>query len=69
MIKQRKEITKKMFNNIAKQYDFLNHFLSFGIDFYWRKKAIKSIKNNPQRILDVATGSGDFAISASSIAY
>ena len=43
MIKQRKEITKKMFNNIAKQYDFLNHFLSFGIDFYWRKKAIKSI--------------------------
>ena len=67
MIKQKKENTKKMFNSIAKQYDFLNHFLSFGIDFYWRKKAVKSIKNNPKIILDVATGTGDFAISASSI--
>ena len=56
-----------MFDNIAKNYDFLNHSLSFGMDFYWRKRAIKQLTNNPKEILDVATGTADFAISASKI--
>ncbi len=52
-----------MFNNIAGKYDFLNHALSFNIDKIWRNKAIKIIKlYNPQTVLDVATGTGDFAI-------
>lgn len=52
-----------MFNNIAGKYDFLNHALSLNIDKIWRNKAIKVIKPcNPQTILDVATGTGDFAI-------
>ena len=53
----------KMFNNIADNYDFLNHCLSFGMDFFWRKKAVKKL-NNPSTILDIATGTADFAISA-----
>ncbi len=54
-----------MFNNIAKTYDFLNHFLSLGIDILWRKKAIAYlVKDQPQYILDVATGTGDFAFEA-----
>lgn len=53
-----------MFDNIAANYDFLNHSLSFGMDYYWRRKAIKQLTNNPKRILDVATGTADFAISA-----
>ena len=53
-----------MFNKIAKSYDFLNHTLSFGMDFYWRKKAISKLTNNPKKILDVATGTADFAIAA-----
>lgn len=54
----------EMFDNIAPKYDFLNHFLSFGIDKLWRKRAIKLIKRfNPKHILDVATGTGDFAIA------
>jgi demethylmenaquinone methyltransferase/2-methoxy-6-polyprenyl-1,4-benzoquinol methylase len=52
-----------MFDNIAPHYDFLNHFLSFGIDKLWRRKAIRLIKPfAPSTILDVATGTGDFAI-------
>ena len=54
----------KMFDNIAKSYDLLNHTLSFGMDFYWRKKAISKLINNPKKILDVATGTADFAIAA-----
>ncbi len=54
-----------MFNNISKNYDFLNHFLSFGIDHIWRRKVIQLIKRyNPSQILDIATGTGDLAISA-----
>ncbi len=54
-----------MFNNIAGRYDFLNHFLSLGIDKGWRKKAIAEIaKVHPKNILDVATGTGDLAIAA-----
>lgn len=53
----------KMFDNIAHSYDLLNHSLSFGIDKIWRRAAIKSLKPyKPQDILDVATGTGDFAI-------
>ena len=47
-------------------HDFLNHFLSFGIDIIWRKKAIKEIaKIKPKIILDIATGTGDLAIEVS----
>ncbi|HLR50550.1 MAG TPA: bifunctional demethylmenaquinone methyltransferase/2-methoxy-6-polyprenyl-1,4-benzoquinol methylase UbiE [Candidatus Sphingobacterium stercoripullorum] len=54
-----------MFDNISPTYDFLNHFLSFGIDIIWRKKAIASLKElQPQLMLDVATGTGDFAFEA-----
>jgi demethylmenaquinone methyltransferase/2-methoxy-6-polyprenyl-1,4-benzoquinol methylase len=63
--KSKKEEVADMFNNISKKYDFLNHFLSMGIDKLWRKKAIKILsKNNPKIILDIATGTGDFAIEA-----
>ena len=55
----------KMFDNISKRYDFLNHFLSLGIDIRWRKKAIKLLTPlHPKMILDVATGTGDFAVEA-----
>ena len=54
-----------MFNNISQRYDFLNHLLSLGIDKGWRKKAINYLRpHNPKYILDVATGTGDFAIQA-----
>lgn len=54
-----------MFDNISGNYDFLNHFLSLGIDISWRRKAIKAIASiAPKQILDVATGTGDFAIAA-----
>ena len=61
---KKKQITK-MFDNIAGSYDFLNHTLSFGMDNVWRKIAIKKLNNKPATILDIATGTGDFAISAS----
>ncbi|MCC7431168.1 bifunctional demethylmenaquinone methyltransferase/2-methoxy-6-polyprenyl-1,4-benzoquinol methylase UbiE [bacterium] len=53
-----------MFNSIAHSYDFLNHFLSVGIDFYWRKIAVKQLKNLNlnSKVLDLATGTGDLAI-------
>jgi demethylmenaquinone methyltransferase/2-methoxy-6-polyprenyl-1,4-benzoquinol methylase len=55
----------EMFNNIAGNYDFLNHFLSMGIDKGWRKKAIAAIAEvKPKNILDVATGTADLAIAA-----
>ena len=61
----KKEQVAEMFNNISKRYDFLNHFLSLGIDILWRKKAIRLLKaDQPKQILDVATGTGDFAIEA-----
>lgn len=54
-----------MFDNIAPTYDALNHRLSWNIDKGWRKKAIKQLKPfAPQTILDIATGTGDFAILA-----
>jgi len=61
----KKEEVAEMFNNISKRYDFLNHFLSMGIDKLWRKKAIKILgENSPKVILDIATGTGDFAVEA-----
>jgi demethylmenaquinone methyltransferase/2-methoxy-6-polyprenyl-1,4-benzoquinol methylase len=61
----KKEEVAEMFNNISKRYDFLNHFLSLGIDKIWRKKAVKILgENNPKVILDIATGTGDFAVEA-----
>lgn len=61
----KKEQVAEMFNNISKKYDFLNHFLSLGIDITWRKKAVKMLAaDKPKLILDIATGTGDFAIEA-----
>jgi demethylmenaquinone methyltransferase/2-methoxy-6-polyprenyl-1,4-benzoquinol methylase len=54
----------EMFNDIAGRYDFLNHFLSMGIDRGWRRKAIAEVTQvNPANVLDVATGTGDMAIA------
>ena len=56
---------EEMFDNIAPTYDHLNHLLSFDIDKFWRRKAIRMLKPfQPQQIMDVATGTGDFAIQA-----
>lgn len=61
----KKEQVAEMFNNIAPKYDFLNHFLSMGIDNIWRRKAINTLKMvSPKRILDIATGTGDLALAA-----
>jgi demethylmenaquinone methyltransferase/2-methoxy-6-polyprenyl-1,4-benzoquinol methylase len=63
--KSKKEEVAEMFNNISSKYDFLNHFLSMGIDKLWRKKAVKLMKQvNPTRVLDMATGTGDFALES-----
>ena len=60
----KKQQVSKMFDNIAKHYDFLNHFLSLGIDKVWRRKMIAELQDvQPQLILDVATGTGDVAIN------
>ncbi len=62
----KKESVRQMFNNIAGKYDFLNHFLSAGIDKIWRKKVGAIIrKHQPKSVLDVATGTGDLAIELS----
>ena len=54
-----------MFDNISGKYDFLNHFFSFGIDRRWRKRVINLLKpHRPKLILDIATGTGDFALAA-----
>tara|TARA_Y100000746_G_C15365231_1_gene391841 strand:- start:332 stop:994 length:663 start_codon:yes stop_codon:yes gene_type:complete len=53
-----------MFDNIAYRYDLLNGILSLGLHKYWRKTAISYLNNNPKKILDIATGTADFAISA-----
>lgn len=64
----KKEQVATMFNNISRNYDELNRVISFGIDISWRRKVVKIIsKNNPQQILDIATGTGDLAIMMSSL--
>ncbi len=61
----KKEQVATMFDNISRRYDFLNHFLSLGTDIYWRKKAIRMLRpEQPKTILDIATGTADFAIEA-----
>ena len=57
------EQVEKMFDNIASRYDTLNHWMSFDIDKRWRKRAIMLLgEHSPKEILDIATGTGDFAI-------
>lgn len=64
----KKEQVSEMFDRIAGRYDFMNRFLSAGIDVQWRIKAIKLFrKDRPQHLLDVATGTADMAIRAAKI--
>lgn len=68
----KKEQVEKMFNEIAFRYDLLNQLLSFGIHTIWRRKAIKMLQplatsHQPLAILDIATGTADFAIDAASL--
>ncbi len=64
-VDSKKEQVASMFNKIAKTYDFLNHFLSLGIDILWRKRAVAELNTiQPKLILDVATGTGDFAFES-----
>jgi demethylmenaquinone methyltransferase/2-methoxy-6-polyprenyl-1,4-benzoquinol methylase len=59
---------RKMFDAIAGQYDLLSHVQSFGIDHYWRKRAVSALKEvRPENILDVAAGTGDMALLACSV--
>ncbi len=62
--KTKKEFVKYIFNDISDNYDFLNHFLSGGIDIIWRRKFIKSLNfSDGEKVLDVATGTGDVAFA------
>jgi demethylmenaquinone methyltransferase/2-methoxy-6-polyprenyl-1,4-benzoquinol methylase len=59
-----KEYIRSLFDKIAYRYDFLNHLLSGGVDLYWRRAAIqKLVEHQPKHILDVATGTADFALA------
>ncbi len=61
----KKQQVADMFDSISSKYDFLNHFLSLGIDIMWRKKAIRLLETlAPKKILDIATGTGDFAVES-----
>ena len=61
--KVKQEQVRRMFDRIAPTYDKLNHMLSLGIDRRWRRSAVDALgKFNPQQILDIATGTGDFAL-------
>jgi len=63
--KGKAEDVEAMFDAIAPRYDLLNRVLSFGIDIWWRKRAVAMLKDeNPRRILDVATGTADLALEA-----
>ena len=63
----KKEGIRKLFDNIASDYDRLNHILSLNIDKGWRKKAVREIADlhKPLKILDIACGTGDFTIEIS----
>lgn len=64
----KKEVVREMFDDISPKYDFLNHFLSMGIDRAWRKKLVRLLgERKPSTVLDVATGTGDLAIAISSL--
>ncbi len=59
-----KEYVRSLFDKIAYRYDLLNHLLSGGVDLYWRRAAIqKLVAHQPKQILDVATGTADFALA------
>lgn len=59
----KREQVREMFDTIAPAYDFMNHAMTLGIDRRWRRTAVKRLKAlRPSRILDLATGTGDFAI-------
>ncbi|WP_317900155.1 bifunctional demethylmenaquinone methyltransferase/2-methoxy-6-polyprenyl-1,4-benzoquinol methylase UbiE [Aurantibacillus circumpalustris] len=65
---EKKEQVALMFDNIAKRYDLLNSILSLGIHRGWRKRCVKLLKDKqPKKILDVATGTGDFAIECAKL--
>jgi demethylmenaquinone methyltransferase/2-methoxy-6-polyprenyl-1,4-benzoquinol methylase len=65
-VQSRKKESYKIFNDIAKTYDFLNHFLSFGIDIYWRNQLLKYLPAKETiNALDLATGTGDVALTLS----
>ena len=67
-IDEKQELVKSVFDPIAKKYDLLNHLLSFGIDIYWRRKALALTKiPKDSHLLDVACGTGDFSITAKKI--
>jgi demethylmenaquinone methyltransferase / 2-methoxy-6-polyprenyl-1,4-benzoquinol methylase len=60
-----KHYVQSLFDSIAHRYDLLNHLLSGGVDFYWRARAIRRLRSlQPRKILDVATGTADFAIAS-----
>ena len=60
----KKEQVTKMFDGISKQYDLLNRVISLGIDQSWRRKVVRLAgESKPQRIIDIATGTGDLAIA------
>ncbi|AXT60844.1 bifunctional demethylmenaquinone methyltransferase/2-methoxy-6-polyprenyl-1,4-benzoquinol methylase UbiE [Aquimarina sp. AD10] len=62
--RSKKDQVAEMFDTISGNYDGLNRVISFGIDIKWRKKVVKLVhKTNPEKILDVATGTGDLAIN------
>ncbi len=64
-VAEHKRRNRDMFNAIARRYDLLNHLLSGGVDVYWRRRALDcALEASPQRVLDLATGTGDFALAA-----
>lgn len=64
-VARRKQRIQGMFNAIAGRYDLLNHLLSGGTDLYWRRRALSRVRvPRPSRVLDLATGTGDFAAAA-----
>lgn len=64
----KKEQVSEMFDNVSHNYDFLNRMMTLGIDMKWRKKVVQIVKEkNPETILDIATGTGDFAIMLSKL--
>ena len=64
-VAEHKRRNRDMFNAIARRYDLLNHLLSGGVDVYWRRRALHAAWDKcPQRVLDLATGTGDFALAA-----
>ena len=64
-VAEHKRRNREMFDAIAQRYDVLNHLLSGGIDIYWRRRALDSLQlSNESRILDLATGTADFALAA-----